>query len=277
MPSGCERNWRNSGVKKKFLLPLCAALLLSLTACGVKNPPILPGDEADIRWEAFVSLSKNADSDATLSGSLRFGPASDTRRVTYLLWSDQGTLTNPGSASRTIRLEISAGLGVNVAKALFKDGQMLLLAPQEKSAYIGRESEENIAALLGLSLPMNMARLEDLLAGRYLSALDVTRAERYETVDSGDIVYHCETAGRPAELTLDAQAKPIRWKLAGHWDLSIGYGDDGRPYKLDGRMQSVQGELRLVLLVKERLPDARPASSLILDIPADFRVYALDQ
>ena len=258
---------------------VCVIILLTLSACGPKRSDFIQDTEAEVRWRIFEGLSSKEPAYDVLSGSLRFGPASDTRRVTYLLWSglSKGEDASKNHA-RAVRLEISAGIGVTFAKALFSDRHMTIVIPQEKNAFIGRETEQNISALLGLPLPMSMERLNDFLAGRYLSALDATAPERYESEDGGDIVYRYETNGLPAELTLNAQALPVRWKLAGHWDLTIGYDEELRPYKLDGRMQSTQGELRMVLLVKERRQETElSASSLILDIPTDFRVYDLDQ
>ena len=265
---------------KRYLSALvCVIILFALSACGPKQTVLIQDTEAEVRWRTFEELSSKEPVYDVLSGSLRFGPASDTRRVTYLLWSGLSERERASQdGERTIRLEVSAGLGVTIAKALFIDGRMVIIIPQEKNAYLGQETAQNIAVLLGLPLPMSMQRLNDFLAGRYLSALDATAPGLYETKDGGDIVYRYETNGLPAELTLNAQALPIRWKLAGHWDLTIGYDEALRPYKLDGRMQSTQGELRMVLLVKERrLETELSASSLMLDIPADFRVYDLDQ
>ena len=272
------------------------AMFLPLTGCGPKGIPLTPESDASSRWQAFAARSSAPAEYDVLSGSLRFGPVNDTRRVTYLLWSgasddgepDDGhepagldaadSTSGVAGDSRSVRLEVNAGVGANVAKGLFENGLMLLVLPQDQKAYAGAETPENLQRLLGLPLPMRMDDLNDFLAGRYLSALDVPAPERYVTGDDGNIIYRYRRDGLDCELELNAQALPVRWSVAGRWTLDLAYDEKELLRRMDGRMNSDEGELRMVLLVKERRPSGSlPVSSMHLEVPAAFAVYSLDR
>ncbi len=283
---------------RRYFFLLGLVLMTVLSGCGPKGMPLAPDSDAASRWQAFVQRSSHPAAYDILSGSLRFGPANDTRRVTYLLWSsntggpsvldDNGHEPAgldaadriPGATDdeRTIRLEVNAGVGANVAKAVFENGQMLLVLPRDQKAYAGAETPETLRRLLGLPLPMRMNRLNDFLAGRYLSALDVPAPERYLTGGDGNIIYSYRSRGRSCELELNADALPVRWSIDGRWTLNIAFDDKGLPRRLDGRMDGDGNEMRMVLLVKERRPSGSlPDTGMKLEVPANFAVYSLDQ
>lgn len=283
---------------KKILLPLaCLVLSALLGACAPKGQMLTSESDAGNLWQSFVQRSSQPAEYKVLSGSLRFGPENDTRRVTYLLWSrsdadDSGMKDGHGPAgldaadfdpdmpgdTRAIRLEVNAGVGATVAKALFDNGRMLVVLPRDQKAYTGMESTENLRRLMGLPLPFSMNRLNDFLAGRYMSALDVPAPERYLSGNDGNIVYRYLSEGRTCELELNAEAFPVRWSMDGRWTLNIAYGDDGLPHKLDGTMDNGEETLRMVLLVKERRnADTLPDLSMKLDVPQNVAVYSLDQ
>ena len=157
------------------------------------------------------------------------------------------------------------------------DGGMTLILPKDGSAYAGSASDENLRRLLGLSMPFSVQGLKDFLAGRLFSALDEPLPERYETQEDGSFVYACRTPGGPAEIELDARALPVRWNMSRGWEMDITYDESGLPAKISGRAESLSGEQRMVLLVKERRPaSSMQASGLGLDIPAGFIVHSLD-
>ncbi len=264
---------------KKNLLLLIAALLMTLAGCAPKGQTLLPHDTASERWQAFVSRSSGPGSYDALSGSLRFGPTDDTRRVTYTLWSGlpEQDAAAPKDGERIIRIEIGAGIGGSVGKMRIADGGMTLILPKDGSAYAGSASDENLRRLLGLSMPFSVQGLNDFLAGRLFSALDEPLPERYETQEDGSFVYACRTPGGPAEIELDARALPVRWNMSRGWEMDITYDESGLPAKISGRAESLSGEQRMVLLVKERRPaSSMQASGLGLDIPAGFIVHSLD-
>lgn len=265
-------------MKKTFLF-LLAALLTALAGCAPKGQTLIPHDTASERWQAFVSRSSGPGSYDVLSGSLRFGPTDDTRRVTYMLWSGlpEQDASGKKEGERIIRIEIGAGIGGSVGKMRIADGGMALVLPKDGRIYAGKASDDNLRRLLGLSLPFSVQGLNDFLAGRLFSALDEPQPERYETQEDGSFVYACRTQGGPAEIELDARALPVRWKMGRGWEMDITYDGNGLPAKLSGRAESLSGEQRMVLIVKERRPaSSMQASSLGLDMPAGFTVYSLD-
>jgi len=263
---------------KNLLLSILCLALLALAGCAQKGQPLIPEGSASERWQAFAARSSGTGSYDVLSGSLRFGPSEATKRVTYTLWSELPEETPEKAdapAERTIRLEIGAGIGGSVGKMRFADGRMTLILPKEGRIYVGSSSDWNLQKLLGLSLPLGVQKLNDFLAGRLFSALDAPRPERYETQEGGGIVYRYKTKNGHAELTLDENALPVRWKEQNGWDMEIRFDNRGLPARLSGHIEGEAGEHRLVLLVKER----RPAGSMQatgLHIPAGFTVYSLD-
>jgi len=266
---------------KRTLTLLLAATLFILSGCAQKGQPIIPDDSASERWQAFVAQSSGPGSYDVLSGSLRFGPADDTRRVTYTLWSDlpeaPAAPETKAAKDRIIRLEIGAGIGGSVGKMRIADGGLTLLLPKEGRIYVGSSSDDNLRRLLGLSLPLNVQSLNDFLAGRLFSALDAPRPERYETQEDGRFVYYYKSGNSPAVIELDVRALPVRWQKRGGWEMDITYDDKGLPAKISGSIKGAAGEQRLVLLVKERLPaSSMQGSSMGLTIPAGFTVYSLD-
>ena len=270
-------------------------MLVLLAGCASRSQMSVAEGEASSRWQTFVERSSEPATYDVLSGSLRFGPEDDTRRVTYLLWS--GQRLDPALSEeehepagleeaengipddeRVIRLEVNAGVGANVAKALFENGRMLLVLPRDGKAYAGVESAENLRRLLGLPLPLRMSRLNDLLAGRYLAALDAPSPERYLSGNDGNIVYCYRKDGHLHELELNAAALPVRWSVEGRWTLDMDYDDNGLPRRLDGHMAAEDKELRMVLLVKNRESSNSLADGhLELEVPAAFAVYSLDR
>lgn len=270
-----------------FLRPCLLCLMLAvLWGCAPKGQPILPQSEAADRWQTFIQRSSAPARTDILSGSLRFGPANDTQRVTYLLWSkpessapqaDSRHGVSPSTVSRVIRMDVGTAAGATLGSLLFKNGQMLLVLPQEQRAYVGEASKRNLRRMLSLPLPFDMQGLLDVLDGRLYSALDAPAPERYEFGEGGSIIYRWRNGAALHELELSEQALPVRWTVSGGWDMTIANSGDGLPSKLSGLLESAEETLRLVLLVKERRSGADlPPSSLLLDIPAGFDVLSID-
>ena len=87
---------------------LCLIVLMFMaSACARQPSTVPPADSAD-RWQAFVARSGAVkEAPYLLNASLRFGTEGDTRRVTALLW---------GNDSRSLRMDVMAGIGAVVAK-----------------------------------------------------------------------------------------------------------------------------------------------------------------
>ena len=176
-----------------------------------------------------------------------------------------------------IRLDVGTSAGPVLGSLLFEGGRMLLVLPQERTAYTGEASKRNLRRMLGLPLPFDMQGLHAFLAGDILAALDAPLPERYEIENDGNIIYRWRKGVALCELELSPQALPVRWTSSDGWDMEITCGSDGLPVKLSGRMDSGEDVLRLILLVKERRPvSLMQAPSLSLTVPAGFDVRSID-
>lgn len=251
--------------------------LLALTACGGHRiSPLAPESEADIRWKSFQALSDKPLAPAVLSGSLRFGPTDDTRRVTYLLW---------GNGGDPLRLDVQAGVGTTVAKIRVSGGEVLAYLPEEGKAYSGQDAPDKALRAMGLPLPLGLADMAAFLEGRYVRALGNPQPEGFQASADGDgIVYRVRTAHGTSELTLSPQALPVRWKLPHGWDVSIAYDDATQlPRKVEGVLpggasaRPEKDNYRLVLLIKDRQqPLGFPVGDLELNLPAGTIARSLD-
>lgn len=252
--------------------------LLALGACGGHRPqPMVPESEADIRWKSFQALSGRPYAPAVLSGSLRFGPVNDTRRVTYLMW---------GNGGDPLRLDVQAGVGTTVAKVRVSGGEVLVYLPEEGKAYAGLDEPDRALRTMGLPLPLGLADMAAFLEGHYAEALGSPQPQGFQAVaDDDGIVYSIRTERGPSELTLSPQALPVRWKLPRGWDVRVSYDDATRlPRKVEGILpggtssaQPEKDSYRLILLIKDRQqPLGFPAGELELSLPAGTAIRSLD-
>ena len=263
---------------KRFIL--MAVCLAGLTACSGRTalPPPVPENEAARRWEAFEALSERSAVPSVLSGSLRFGPVNDTRRVTYLLWSN---------GRPPVRLDVQAGVGTTVAKVLAADGRVLLFLPEDNKAYTGEDEPDRALRSLGLPLPLSLADMTAFLEGRYAEALQNPQVERYHASadDAENVVYIVRSERGKSEVTLSPQALPVRWRQHPGWDVRMDFDDVTRlPRKVEGVLPGGNGTVhpegdayRMVLLIKERRqPERFPPAELQLPLPAGVISRSLD-
>lgn len=263
-------------MKRLFLVAAC---LLSLTACGGRavRPPLSEG-EADRRWQTFEALSDRPAVPSVISGSLRFGPLNDTRRVTYLLW-DNGR--------EPVRLDVQAGVGTTVAKALADNGRVLLFLPEDGKAYVGTDEPDKALRSLGLPLPLGLADMAAFLEGRYAEALGRPTVESYHASpdDADNVIYVVRSVRGKSEVTLSSQALPVRWKQQPGWNVRVDYDDVSRlPRKVEGILPGGRGTVRseddayrMVLLIKERRWPAKfPAGEMHVALPAGIVPRSLD-
>lgn len=253
---------------------LCIFFLFIVTGCASKRIPLHDDSDAAMLWQRFEQLSARTPSYHALSGSLRFGPVNNTRRVTFLLWSSPSSMKEE---DRAVRLEVNAGVGANVANALFANRRMLLLLPREQKAYTGEDSPFTLRRLIGLPLPLRMANLNELLAGRYFQALGLTSPESCITKENGNIVYSWKKNGQSMELELNREALPVCWSAKGLWNIRMDFDEKSLPRRIDGTMDSDGEEMRMVLLVKERHPENNAGNyRMNLSVPENFTVYSLN-
>ena len=96
------------------------------SACARQPVTVPPADGAG-RWQAFVARSEAIkEAPYLLNASLRFGTEGDTRRVTALLW---------GNDSRSLRMDVMAGIGAVVAKIWESGDEFLVYSPTENRAF----------------------------------------------------------------------------------------------------------------------------------------------
>ncbi len=263
---------------KRFIL--AAVCMAGLTACSGRTalPPPVPEGEAERRWQAFEALSERPAAPSVLSGSLRFGPINDTRRVTYLLWSN---------GRPPIRLDVQAGVGATVAKALAANGRVLLFLPEDNKAYMGADEPDKALRSLGLPLPLGLADMTAFLGGRYAEALGNPQVERYHASadDAENVVYIVRSEQGKSEVTLSPQALPVRWKQRPGWDVHMDFDEVTRlPRKVEGVLSGGSGTVRpegdayrMVLLLKERRqPERFPSGELQLALPSGVIPRSLD-
>lgn len=264
---------------------LSVCLLLSVllfSGCTVRRDTPMPasgsagaGAEAAVRWQAFEERSRRAVSPSVLGGSLRFGPASDTRRVTWLLW---------GNGGQPFRLDIQAGVGTTAARAQVEDDTILLYLPQDARAYIGTDEPDKALGRLGLPMPLSLSGMALYMEGRYAEALGTSAPEAYRPSEKGSgIVYTLSDPRGQSELELAPGGLPTIWKAPGGWTVVMSYDDEGLPRKVEGRLdaaKTVREDLagyRMILLIRTRQASAPfPAEELNLPLPAGTPVFSLD-
>ncbi|MCH5278057.1 MAG: hypothetical protein J1E80_09555 [Desulfovibrionaceae bacterium] len=259
---------------------LVAALCLAcLSACSGRTalPPV-PESEAESRWQSFERLSSRPAGPSVLSGSLRFGTVTDTRRVTYLLWSN---------GRPPVRLDVQAGAGPTVAKVLAVNGQLLLFLPEDHKAYTGEDDPDKALLRLGLPLPLGLADMAAFLDGHYAGAMGNPQVEACHAAadNPGHVVYQVRSSRGRSDITLSPQALPVRWTQTPGWDVRLDFDEHTRlPRKVEallpGGSDTVRSErdaCRIVLLIKERRQSEHfSPQELLLALPDGVIPRSLD-
>ena len=142
----------------------------------------------------------------------------------------------------------------------------------EKQAWTCRDSRENLRRLLGISLPLELPRIYAFLCGRSYSAL----GSPSPLSGAGEASFAFGRDALVSRITLRPDGSPVQLQTWDGWDVKVDYGDDGLPSRLDGKLQTLDGDLRFLLLVKDRSPldAARPPAGL--SIPAGYSIHVLD-
>ena len=134
---------------------LCLIVLMFMaSACARQPSTVPPADSAD-RWQAFVARSGAVkEAPYLLNASLRFGTEGDTRRVTALLW---------GNDSRSLRMDVMAGIGAVVAKIWESGDEFLVYSPTENRAFFHQGSNKPLLRV-GVPVPFALDELAALLS-----------------------------------------------------------------------------------------------------------------
>ncbi len=253
---------------RALLCVFCCALAVACASKPTPPPPLSEAGEA--RWQALLAHNPQP-APSVVNGSLRFGPADDTRRVTFLWWNN---------GVPPLRLDVQAGVGATIARVHVEDDMVLVYLPQDKKAYVEADAPGKTLRSLGIPLPLSLGQLNDFFNGRYNDALGRPSviSSRPSTQNSAQVVYTIRSARGQTELDVSPDGLPVRWAGEG-WNLSIAYGQEGLPNRLEGRIAATTAkpEQRFVLLIKERQSAKTfSAADLNFQLPEDTPVYSLD-
>lgn len=244
----------------KNLLLFC--FIAALCACA--KAPVEPLPETFDTWQKMVEISKtNSEIPSRIQFSLRFGTEGNTRRVNALLWSND---------NEAVRLDVSAGIGVTMAKVLDEPGNFIMVVPQENKAYIHNGKQRPLLRI-GAPLPFDLSQLAHILAGQYTAAFGIEPENSENTAPSATY----QLANPPGgSLKIDQDGLPAAWNTAS-WKLSLFYRNDEKmPSEL--RLTGLDGKIA-VLLVKSRefSKDRFKDDQMSLEIPAGMRKLPLSE
>lgn len=264
---------------RKALQCLLVTFCLLFTACPAKTPstPTAPPmeDAAQIIWETYVTQQNSLTTDTMpfrLSGSLRFGPEEDTRRVTYILW---------GNDNQVLRLDVQAGVGASAAKVQQGNGGLLIYLPQENTAYLSLEDQAKALETLGIKLPIALNELALFLRGHSLHALELAINEPTPLIPQATVFtengiqYTLGQSNRQIKLELSPNATPLTLSFKDGWNLSFKLNEQNILSRVDG--QNAEGYSLLLLIKENQNPQPFSPEQLALIVPRDAMVYMLDK
>ena len=241
---------------------LCLIVLMFMASACARQPVTVPPADGAGRWQAFVARS---EAPYLLNASLRFGTEGDTRRVTALLW---------GNDSRSLRMDVMAGIGAVVAKIWESGDEFLVYSPTENRAFFHQGSNKPLLRV-GVPVPFALDQLAALLNGRLVTVF----GDRYSdsrALANGHVGFTLSSA-TGGLLEIDAQGQAVAWQENGRrgWSMAIAYDDAGLPRRLSLRHPDGQ---TAVLLVKERqAPAPFNNAQLSLLLPDSTPVLPLER
>ncbi len=260
----------------KFRPIFILCLLLTLSACARQPQSGAPAEPAAAeavwkRYEAYCA-ARDAPRPYRLQASLRYGKEGDTRRVVVLLW---------GNGSEPLRLDVMAGVGVNVAKIFESSDEFIVYAPNEHRAYF-HEGKEKPLLNVGVPVPFGVADLADALNGRFGVLFGTDRQGETTLRADGNMVYALGSGPMGGMLELNPQGLPVRWNENGskgkNWKIGISYDDATPPLPRKLEITHSGGQ-RAILLLKEREFPAVPFTDaqLRLIVPEGTQMLPLRQ
>ena len=248
---------------KKLLI-----LILAFILFGCAKQPVSVDDKgkSDASWQQFLNANKLELKPYRINLSLRFGKEGDTRRVTAILW---------GNDTKTLRLDVMAGVGAVIAK-IFEDKEHFLVnAPRENKAYFSEGTTKPLLKV-GVPVPFNLSHLASLLNGDYSGSFG-TNILSYSEDDKGNKIF--ELAQSPnGKLIVNQQNQPIKWQehVSNNtgWTMQIDLDDNSSPRKLT--LTHSDGQ-KAILLVKDRETITTPFTDeqLKISIPENTDILPL--
>lgn len=263
------------------VLPLCLLLYAAfLFACAPKQtvvpppaPPLAqtPSDDATGEiWNRFVSRAGTAE---IMSGPFRIAAtvrytdqSGKNQRASALLWGN-GEKQTP----YPLRLDLTAGPGVTVAKARETKDRFLVFVPDDKRAYVHTGGGRTLASF-GVPVPFSLSDLTLLLSGRggalFLPPDDRNSLPEQRGRTEKGARFSLPSAALQGELELSADGAPVAWKelRPNGWRMDI-EPDDANPLQPKRlRISHPQGHNALVV-VREIARVSPPYSREQLDLP----------
>ncbi len=234
--------------------------LLTFGLCACAKPDLKTVDHnADALWKNYAQSAKTVSKPFRTQLSLRYGVEGRTDRVSALLW---------GNSAQGLRLDISASVGITVAKILEKPQDFLLYIPQENVAYT-HEGKEKASFTAGIPMPLNLEHLTLLLQGHHASVFGLRYQGQPLAVDKATALlinpddlpnsakaYTLEEGPFRGMLVLNSLGQPVFWQEDNStgWTMEISYKEhELLPYKL--YIKHIASERKAVLIVKERAFD----------------------
>lgn len=181
---------------------LCGILLLGACAKQVSLPP--PDEKnATVTWQNFMhaAASRATPLPFRLSGSLRYTTPQDAHRFSLQSW---------GNGDLPIRVDLSAGLGITVAKIRQGTNTLLAYSPQENVAILHPKGNDALFRM-GIPVPFSIMDLNNLLTGRYTQLFSAA----YQTVTlvpEDGFAYTLPTGRLTGSLQLDTLGRPLLWR-----------------------------------------------------------------
>lgn len=247
------------------LTALVCLLLLGGCASRMMTPhgTPAPAAEAERLWASFTAYNEARAAEQgpyRLKGSLRYGDEGDTRRVSYLLWSNGGL---------PVRLDVLAGINTVAARLFEAPDEFIAYAPGESKA-VTHQGRQRVQLNFGKPVPFALRDFAALMRGRFAEVFGPALGTHPELVADGGIAYTLEDGFLSGILTLNASGLPIRWEAPGDgWLMTIDY-DEGTP-NLPYKFRLTRTGYTALLLVKDREHPEQPFSSaqMNLRLPPD--------
>ncbi len=269
-------------MKSPFSKILISALLMGLCACA--KAPLTPvSHDTDALWTNYAKTAQNVTTPFRTQLSLRYGFEGDTDRVQALLW---------GNTAKKLRLDITAGVGITVAKIYEDEKIFTLYVPNEETAYV-HEGAQKPLFNVGVPMPLGLHHLTLILQGHYASVFGLNHSntplapkdttipqEFLADLPEDAVAYHVNDGDFAGTLVLNSLGLPVFWQeeASKGWAMSLWYKDNTTlPYKID--IKHIRSERKAVLIIKERASDLDlfTSTQMRLIYPEDTQILPLEE
>jgi len=123
-----------------FILCVCVAFLSACSSHISKQAQEVYSDNANAPFRIYFSVRTNTVKD----------DVQEAHRLTGILW---------GNTPEHVRVDLSAGIGALIARALETDSTLSIHIPQEKKLYVYSATHGNIGTIFGVKIPFNLREL----------------------------------------------------------------------------------------------------------------------